>query len=229
MGTCGKSRKQQPIAWLGHCSLATFVSRPASGPRYSFSSVNLRLPVLLLASAVGLSHCTKKEVEPEDQLPPATQAGQSTAGCRVDGLPWTARVQLLFGPKPTHASWLKSPATGGHGLRLSFSKRTIGSHLHASTSIRLFVPDVRAAGTFLLDQRANPQLASTNPPYAAFEFGARAPDEVLLTGPLTTGRLVVTRFDSVSRVVSGTFEFTARETTGAATVQVREGRFDCTF
>ena len=41
------------------------------------------------------------------------------------------------------------------------------------------------------------------------------------------GRLVVSRLDTVARIVSGTFEFTARR--GANMVQVREGRFDSTF
>ena len=41
------------------------------------------------------------------------------------------------------------------------------------------------------------------------------------------GRLVVSRLDTVARIVSGTFEFTVRR--GANIVQVREGRFDSTF
>ncbi|UOQ54629.1 hypothetical protein [Hymenobacter cellulosivorans] len=195
----------------------------------SAACMKINFSCLLLLALLGLSHCKKKEATPEDQLPPATQTGQNTAGCRVDGIAWTAQASGLFSPKPIYAYWLKSSATSEHALNLRFNKRTDDMQVHAQTSIEFFVPNLRAAGTFLLNQSANPMLASTNPPYGAFEFGKRAPDQVLLTGPSATGQLVITRFDSVARVVAGTFEFTAREASGAATVQVSEGRFDCKF
>ncbi|UOQ52052.1 DUF6252 family protein [Hymenobacter cellulosivorans] len=91
------------------------------------------------------------------------------------------------------------------------------------------MPDLRSASTFVLDQPANPQLASSNPAYGSFTFAKPSPEQVLLTGPSATGQLVITRFDSVARVVAGTFEFTAHEASGGATVRVTEGRFDCTF
>ncbi|TGE14583.1 hypothetical protein [Hymenobacter elongatus] len=189
----------------------------------------IRFSCLLCAALLGLSHCKKKEVTPDDQLPSATQTGQNTAGCRVDGIPWAARVEGLFGPKPISAQWLKSFTTGKKQLSLLFAKETDDSHVHAQTRLYFFVPDLRSAGTFVLDQPANPQLASSNPAYGKFTFGKPAPDQVLLTGPQATGRLVITRFDSARRVVAGTFEFTAREAAGTATVQVSEGRFDCQF
>lgn len=37
---------------------------------------------------------------------------------------------------------------------------------------------------------------------------------IFLTGPTAKGTLIVTRFDTVARVVSGTFELTVREDSG---------------
>lgn len=189
-----------------------------------------RFSCLFLIMLLGLSHCKNKEVTPEDQLPPATQTGQNTAGCRVDGIAWTARAEGLFGPKPIIASWDNAFTTKRH-LKLSFAKvlDDAKSHVHARTRISFFIPNLHSAGTYVLDQLANPELASTNPAYGSFSFATLSPDQLLLTGPSATGRLIVTRFDSVARVVAGTFEFTAREASGAATVQVSEGRFDCRF
>ena len=65
--------------------------------------------------------------------------------------------------------------------------------------------------------------------YAGFSFYRPNPDRELFTGPDTPGRIVVTRFDTVARVVSGTVEFTARHDAGGKTVRVTEGRFDCKF
>ena len=47
---------------------------------------------LLLAALLGLSQCQKNDAgpaKPEDQLPPATQTGQHTFGCLLNGQPWT--------------------------------------------------------------------------------------------------------------------------------------------
>ena len=53
-------------------------------------------------------------------------------------------------------------------------------------------------------------------PGAPFPFYEPAPDQELLTGPGSPGRVVVTRFAPLSRVVSGTFALTARQAAGAA-------------
>lgn len=52
---------------------------------------------------------------------------------------------------------------------------------------------------------------------------------VFLTGPTATGSLTVTRFDTVARVVSGTFDLTVQEETSPETHQLTQGRFDYTF
>ena len=62
-----------------------------------------------------------------------------------------------------------------------------------------------------------------------FSFYKPSPDRELFTGPDTPGRIVVTRFDTVARVVSGTVEFTARHDADGTLVRVSEGRFDCKF
>ncbi len=51
--------------------------------------MNKRPPILLLAALLGLSQCKKKDPDPVDQLPPATQTGANTFGCLVNGQAWT--------------------------------------------------------------------------------------------------------------------------------------------
>ena len=46
---------------------------------------------------------------------------------------------------------------------------------------------------------------------------------------ITPGQLVVTRYDLGAGVVSGTFEFTARQSPTGPTVHLTEGRFDGIF
>ncbi|MBC8085548.1 MAG: hypothetical protein H7Z21_20305 [Hymenobacter sp.] len=50
-----------------------------------------------------------------------------------------------------------------------------------------------------------------------------------LTGPTATGTLIVTRFDTVARVVAGTFELTVQEEISPETHQLTAGRSDDAF
>ncbi|GAA3976217.1 hypothetical protein [Hymenobacter antarcticus] len=191
-----------------------------------------RTSALLLTSLLGLSQCIMPEaVAPVETLPDATQTGANTAGCRVDDLIWLPGYDYIdfMGARPISARWSKSPATGGHGLSLLLSKSIKGPQVHDRTHVSLFVPDITRPGTFVLDQAANPQFGSTNPAYGGFTFSRAFPNQQLLTGPGAPGRLVVTRLDTISRVVSGTFEFSARQATTGTSVRVTEGRFDCSF
>ena len=171
-----------------------------------------------------------EEVEPATVLPPATQTGANTAGCRLNGALWDARQYALFAPEPTSASWHRSPLLAGkHQLSLRFIHSTNAKDAHNDTSIGFFVPDVSAPGTFVLDRPANPRFSARNPAYGVLAFDRATPGQELLSGPQAPGRLVITRLDTVARVVSGTFEFTARQAGATATSTVTEGRFDCTF
>lgn len=191
-----------------------------------------RTASLLLAALLGLTQCKKQGAEPQEQLPEATQTGQNSAGCRVDGQLWLPRhngTTISGNPIPAvSAVWRKAP-TGAHPLALSFSKYIDQEHAHNQTGVFLYLPNITQPGTFVLDQAANPQVVNGPTAYAAFTFYRPSPDQELLSGPAAPGRLVVTRLDTVARIVSGTFEFTARQASGGPTVRVSEGRFDCKF
>ena len=191
-----------------------------------------RPAVLLLLPLLGLTQCIMEGgYYPVQPMPDATQSGANTAGCVVDGLPWVANYyDTTIGvpsPRPVWARWDNFSAGRPNQLSLRFLKDIADrAQVHHDTNIKLELPGITRPGTFVLDQPATPR--STSPAYAAFTFSKPTPDQELLTGPGFPGRVVVTRFDTLSRVVSGTFEFTARQASGGATVRVTEGRFDCT-
>ena len=201
--------------------------------------------LLVLLPLLGLSQCIGLNEEPAPALPmpAATQTGANTAGCRVDGQLWVAeRTYLLFGPQgpPVTAKW-DNASTGGPHLLLYFEKQLSDeARLHYDTDLTLKIPGITGPGTFALDRTPNPNLWLGNVPHAVFTFNKPSPRRTHLTGPQTPGRLVVTRLDTVARIVSGTFEFTAAEGTsgltgngtpvpGGKTVRVTDGRFDCKF
>ncbi|MCR5890347.1 DUF6252 family protein [Hymenobacter sp. J193] len=182
------------------------------------------LPVLVATLLVGCG----KEYFPEPQLPAATQTGAQTAGCKVNGTNWVPVNVDLFTSPPIVAHYNGDSQNHQFTLSLSYSSADKDSPLY-DTSVHLSVLDVRAPGSYVLDQVARPELANTAPSYASFIYEAPSPSTPLFTGPQHLGQIVITRLDTVAHVIAGTFEFTAQERNGSATVQVTEGRFDVKY
>lgn len=184
-------------------------------------------PALLLLSLAG---CSSKETPiPAPQLPAATQSGLNTAGCKVDGQVWVPAGGGLFAPKPVSVSLQRSVTGLQLSVLLDRDPLTDDGQPNSRTQIKLYVPNVTAPATIALDQYADPRLTTSNPAYAAFIYTAPTPDQQLLTGPNATGQLIITRLDTVARVVAGSFQFRAQEQAGPATVNITEGRFDLTY
>ena len=199
----------------------------------------LRPSVLLLLPLLGLTQCIMQgeEAYPQHPMPDATQTGANTAGCFVDGTLWVAHEDddsAIGVPRskvePVRAQWNNARAGQPSHLALSLDKYINNrAQVHHDTYIKLELPGITRPGNFALDQAATPHTVNGPTAYASFTFHQPSPHLELLTGPGSPGRVVVTRFDTLSRVVSGTLEFTASAATGGRSVRVTEDRFDCTF
>ena len=202
-------------------------------PVYLLPAMPFRPSVLLLLPLLGLTQCLMQGegAYPVPPMPEPTQSGANTAGCVVDGRPWVASSDIpRIGPgtlPAVTARWDTYSAGRPKHLALYFVKSTDGpADPHNPTTIKMELAGITRPATFVLDQPAPYPAYAT---FATFAFTRISPNRELFTGPNSPGRVVVTRFDTLSRVASGTFEFTAREATGATTVRVTEGRFDATF
>ena len=108
-----------------------------------------------------------------------------------------------------------------------------GSEKHYSkpdSNIRFFLPSVLAPGYVCLKRnsvtRSLPVCAG--PPRGVDRLHHQSRLYHYPTGPgPASGQLVITRFDTVARVVAGTFEFTGQR--GAELIKVTQGRFDVTY
>lgn len=87
---------------------------------------------------------------------------------------------------------------------------------------------LRAPGRYVFDQVGRPGFLNTTPDYASFTTSNPELKADYITSPTATGQLTITRLDSVAKIVSGTFEFTAQKVQGEGpeTVQITNGRFD---
>jgi hypothetical protein len=150
----------------------------------------------------------------KDPLPKPTQKGLNTFGCRVNGEVW-----IPDGRKGAIPTIEPITVIGG------FSKS--GNN---TLDIRLFT--IKSNGQILQLSLANAIIgdnyfSQTLPGqinYAEFYDGNFVPFQ---TSSVNTGKVTITRADTINKVFSGTFEFTAGR--GKEKVVVTDGRFDVKF
>ncbi|RFP63485.1 hypothetical protein D0N36_19050 [Hymenobacter lapidiphilus] len=191
-------------------------------------SVRLLLAGSLLLALPGCLF-NSDDSPPKEQLPPATQQGLNEGGCRIDGTVWKP-AQVLFGPKKLYISVdRRTDNTPGYRFSLSLVRRADASYPNAISDVDLYVPNLRGVGSIALNQSFTPGSGGPYPAHASFDIYTDPSNStthtVYYTGPSAPGQLTITRFDTVARVVSGTFEFVGRAATGQQ-VSATEGRFD---
>ena len=159
--------------------------------------------------------CSKETTE----LPPATQTGANTFGCKVDGVFW---VPSGFGIIPT-APILEARMLPDNSLIITarnFSKSP------TETEFEIRVKNVTSTGDYLLN--TNTSHPNTGVSYAYYVHRRFNPLNEWITSSLYTGKVTITKVETgANAFVSGTFEFNAISIyNGTSVAQITEGRFD---
>lgn len=170
---------------------------------------------LLLLLPLLLAACKKDELK---LLPAATMTGANTMGALVNGEAWVANGGTGFQPA--------KPVEGGYLFTTSSDKTRnnvlIQSVRKDGTGFQIYLRDVSKTGEFPLNATTNLFGGDLRQPqnYAAYYV----PGKVYMTNSTFTGSVIITRADTVNRIVSGVFEFTGVH--AGETVKVSNGRFD---
>lgn len=171
--------------------------------------------LLALVVVLGFTACSK-DVE---ELPPATQTGANTFGARVKGELWMPQG---FGVVPT-APILEARYGGNNAVFIN--ARNFGSSPDES-EIEIYLQNITGPGVFLLNQ-ATGVYPNNSASYAYYVERRIRPENEWITNASYTGRVEVTRFDTVNHIISGTFEFQAINMYGTPEpISITEGRFD---
>ncbi|GGG52912.1 hypothetical protein [Hymenobacter glacieicola] len=158
---------------------------------------------------------------PELVLPPVSQRGANTLGFRLQSAVWATRA-CCQEPCPISAvtaSWKKAQLPNKYDFTLQASPCIS----HTCQSIYLVVCGVAGPGTYRLGEYD----AATRTINGSF---LRLSDAggIYLSKPAL--QLTITRFDTVARVVAGTFEASVvSRAENAPTLAVQQGRFDVHF
>lgn len=165
------------------------------------------------------SQCKKNKPDNTvDQLPPETQTGANTFGCLVDGKIFLPKGDPLAGPIKK-AQYQLINGRQGFGVSARYSDGNEGKLVGISgDSIQITVGtfDLAAVGAGQLIGGYTYSNLNTLP---GIQYG---------TNNINHGQLVIKKFDTVNQIVSGTFWFDAKNSSGQI-VQIREGRFDLPY
>jgi hypothetical protein len=180
------------------------------------SIYSFKLAVIICFSFVSI--CCQKQKE-QEILPPATSEGKHTFGCKIDGVTWIPNgVHEIYG---TSMSAL-SAFVGVHPLTHKFYIHisAIKDHDDGVESLSMMV-NADSAGTYLFN--GSLQNGYSYPAYASF---SKAGYFSSVTDSVYTGKLVLTKVDERSRIISGTFEFRSIDKNSGRVFTITEGRFD---
>ena len=173
--------------------------------------MNKQAPALLLAALLGLSQCKKKDPDPVDQLPPATQTGANTFGCLVNGQVWTP--QGNDGTANYTAYYDRTFRGGNFGIRVYRLDKK------ASQDIIMGGDSISRVGTYSLIRVPRTVYFGDN------QQPATCQSQDGKSSQYCRGGLTITRLDTQIGIVSGTFWFTLYKP-GCDSIRVTDGRFD---
>ncbi len=167
-----------------------------------------------LIASLFLISC-KKEVS---ELPPATETGANTFGCRVNGAFW---VPAGFGVVPT-ASILEARYMEKN---IIINARNFASS-PVETEFEIYIQNVIAPGTYTINQ-ASAVYPNQTASYAYYVKRKFTPENEWITNTQFTGSVNITKRDTVNNIISGTFTFQGQSMYNASeTISITEGRFD---
>lgn len=161
-----------------------------------------QLPLLVLAlSFLVLTgmKCKKETPEVELQLPKETQTGTNTFGCLIDG--------KVFVPKGSFPY---------SGLTASIQFDILNLRANSSSTgegIGFGVRDLNTTGEYLANDNNN-----------NFGYGKQGNNY-----DATDGKITITKYDKINNIISGCFNFNAKDLKTGKTVSITEGRFDLKY
>ena len=180
-----------------------------------------------LTAALLATACKKDSLDPNG-LVPATQEGRNTGDFLLNGSAFSPRPPVSSpANKPVGATWGHS-SRGIGNVQISFSREDDNRKVRL---FNLYIGNIKRSGAFRLADQISPVVAPGTQSFGKYTLPYLTPSyrPYYLTGPASLGQVIVTRFDTIVHIVSGTFEAKLREYQGPDSLVVTKGRFDCTF
>lgn len=170
--------------------------------------------ILILGLALNTSCDKNDDPAPIDQLPPATQTGEQTFGCLING---EAFVPALFGGRAPRAFY--QFVRGAYTFNISGSR---GNEKEQFTVVIGGIDVNRLSkGTYELKEEMEGNHYGQLLIGGGLELNATSSQE-------RPGTLQINYLDEQTGIISGTFEFTVYDNNGNE-IKITDGRFDMNY
>ncbi|HEX8315912.1 MAG TPA: hypothetical protein VF609_13015 [Flavisolibacter sp.] len=172
--------------------------------------------LLFTIAALLVLSCRKKNSQKETELPPETQTGAYTFGCKVDGKVFVPRDGR--GKPGLFAQYVNLGNGPGGGWYLNLPA------IDQISDERITV-NISTDSLFLLEGRIYPMKEKKGFAAGRYSDGAGR-YEILSTD---SGELTILKHDQTRRVLAGRFSFTATSLSDQKKVTITDGRFDIVY
>ena len=188
----------------------------------------MKTTILVLLAIMTFTGCLKDLFD--EKLPDATKTGANTFGCKINGKSWI--------PDGSHSLFVSIPALTAHIYQRQghkdfyISARKDPSLLNKEEDsyddldFDIILP--ATTGEVIINETC-PDCGLACP-YSSLRFFVKGLTNgaCYMTSSLHTGKIKFTRVDTLNRIVSGTFEFSAIDKNSGKIINVTDGRFDVT-
>nr|WP_152605915.1 hypothetical protein [Pedobacter glucosidilyticus] len=175
---------------------------------------HVTLFTLLTMAVLALNSC-KKDPTANQVLPAITQEGKNTAGFTLNDEVWVpyAECHLNDACRKISASY-GLPNTTKYGLSFQFERireKTGKSSLTIATGLRGNITSlgekIDSIGVTFIGENS---IGNTD----------------YYIGPLSGSKFIITKLDTINKIISGEFEFILRESNSDKQIILKNGRFD---
>lgn len=181
------------------------------------------LALLLIITAALCQGCKKDDnlPWPLSELPPATQTGENTFGCLINGEPFVPGIYVW---DPLSHKLLSSYDESNYGLQDNnrFYVQAVYRADSCFTSISFGLMPITSIGTYLsnqLDYYGVHSYIFTNESKGDYSLDTSTPHYITLV-----------KLDTIKNIASGIFEMDLRNINDTSDVlQIRKGRFDVRY
>mgnify|MGYP003583432381 CR=1 FL=1 len=173
----------------------------------------MRKLLLILITTFTLCSCDKdndKPTNPVSQLPPATQTGENTFGCLINGEPFVV------------SNTSNQTAIYQDGGLLIGGQKNINNNL---TQVSMFISEANI-GAIIAENNIY-VLNSNSVPKG--EYYIENQNCFYFTSSNYTGSLMITKIDNINFIISGKFEFKSISENCADIINITNGRFDLQY
>jgi len=167
-----------------------------------------------------ISSCKKHE---DNELPPATQSGANTFGCKINGVNWVANGSNdSFYPNATNC-WIYVNRSILDTIPPQYQLSISAYNLNGS-SFELQIGQEPFIGTYNLNTNTSPK----NPLLYKSNYGIYLNQSIGFTTDSLNhyGYIKISKYDKINFILSGEFQFDAIDNLTKEVIHITEGRFD---